>query len=74
MERAHRLEGELCGCPGCGRQPLLVESLAGGWRCECAPCGVRLWMRATRQEAVGDWEALPRTVPPAIEPQPLAAA
>lgn len=73
MEIARRVEGELAGCPGCGGQPLIVEGVSGA-RCECAPCLVRLWSRPTRQEAIADWEALPRQAPPESEPPARLAA
>lgn len=68
MERARRVEGELSGCPGCNGQPLIVEG-PDGFRCECSPCRVRLWSRSSRQEAIGDWEDLPR-MPASAEPVP----
>lgn len=69
MDRVYRLSGTLAGCPGCAKQPRLVESrITGAFHFECQ-CGFRMWTRPTRQELVEDWEALPRALMPAeIEP------
>lgn len=62
--------GELSGCPKCGCQPRLYLNLgAVEYHFECQPCRFRMWARPTAQEAVQDWEALPR-----IESTPAAEA
>lgn len=78
MELARTLPGIVSGCPRCNGQPLLVTSRGSNQsHFECPPCRVRLWDRPSEQEALADWEALPRTAPAAetTEPnQPRAAA
>lgn len=58
--------GELSGCPKCNGQPRMYLNLGTSeHHFECQPCRFRMWARPTAQEAVQDWEALPR-----IEPEP----
>lgn len=58
MQREVKIEGELSGCPGCGRQPKHIVSLGKGLHhLECPPCCVRTAKCTTLQEAVELWEA-----------------
>lgn len=53
--------GELSGCPNCNGQPhFYLNTGKQEYHSECSPCRIRLWPRATMQEAVEIWESLPR--------------
>lgn len=58
IQRQMKIEGELAGCPGCGRQPKHYHVLGKNMHfLECAPCGLRTARMSSLQEAIALWEA-----------------
>jgi len=57
IQRQLKIEGQLAGCPTCGKQPKHYESIGKGLHhLECPPCGTRTPKFATFGEAVQKWE------------------
>lgn len=62
IQRERSLPGLVSECPtrGCGRQPFHIEHGNTLHSMECAHCDIRTTKHPSLQEALQEWEMLPR--------------